>query len=364
MTEKRTALYDSHVAAGARMTPFAGWSMPLNYGSQIAEHHAVRQGVGIFDVSHMAIVDIDGDGARDFLRRVFANNPAKAKPGRAVYGTLLNEDGGIIDDLMLYGRDGCYRAVVNAGTRDKVLGWLRRHAEQFAVRLRERADMAMLAVQGPKALDAVAGATGIDAAALAPFSTLEDGAAMVARTGYTGEDGVEMLMPAADAPALWDNLLRGGAVPAGLAARDTLRLEAGLNLYGQDMDETTTPLESNLGWTVAWKPEDRDFVGRAALARQRAEKPARVFKGLVLEGRGVMRHGCRVDTGAGAGVVTSGVFSPTLGYSIALARLPRGAKGDCTVELRGKATLARIVRPPFVRHGERVFEDGTERAEN
>ena len=356
MSERETPLYGEHVEAGARMAPFAGWTMPLHYGSQIAEHHAVRRVAGMFDVSHMTVIDISGTDALRLLRLTMANDPAKAVAGKAVYGVLLNADGGIIDDLIVYGREAGYRAVVNASTRDTVLDWLVGHASAMDLEMRERTDIAMVAVQGPHARARFAAATGIDTGDLGPFSFLERDAWMVARTGYTGEDGVEVLLPAAEAIALWRGLKAVGVAPAGLAARDTLRLEAGLNLYGQDMDEQVTPLESNLGWTVAWTPENRDFIGRAALARQRTEKPARVLKGVVLGAKGVMRHGYVVATEAGDGVVTSGVFSPTLGYGIGLARLPRGAAGECTVEIRDASVAARIVRPPFVRNGKRTFE--------
>lgn len=355
MTEARTPLFEEHVAAGARMTPFAGWSMPLHYGSQIVEHHAVRRAVGMFDVSHMTVIDFAGTQALDLLRLVVANDAAKAVPGRAVYGVLLNPEGGVIDDLIVYGRDAGYRAVVNASTRTKVQQWLRQHAAGLDVEIRERTDLAMVAVQGPTALSAFAQVTGLDAAGMAPFSVVERDGWMVARTGYTGEDGVEVLLPGAQAVDLWRHLAAAGVVPAGLAARDTLRLEAGLNLYGQDMDDAVTPLESNLAWTIAWDPPERDFIGRQALTRQRATKPARTLKGVVLEVKGVLRHGYRVRTDRGDGVVTSGIFSPTLGYSIALARLPRAAVGDCAVEIRAATVPARIVRPPFVRHGKRTF---------
>ena len=355
MNERRTPLYDAHVAANARMVPFAGWSMPLNYGSQIAEHHAVRRAAGMFDVSHMTVIDLTGKGAFALLERTFANDPAKAAPGKAVYGVLLNERGGIIDDLIVYGRAGGYRAVVNAGTRARVLDWLATQSEDLDVVVAEQADLAMLAVQGPEALSRLAAATAFDASDLAPFSFAAPAARdgwMVARTGYTGEDGVEILLPAADAGVLWQRLLAAGVAPAGLAARDTLRLEAGLNLYGQDMDEHVSPLESNLSWTVAWRPPERRFVGREALSAQRQARPRQALRGLVLEAKGVMRRGCTVATSHGEGVVTSGIFSPTLGYSIALARLPRDAAEDCTVAIRAARLPARIVRPPFVRHGE------------
>ncbi len=358
MSAQRTPLHEAHIAAKGRMTSFAGWSMPLHYGSQIAEHHRVRRAAGMFDVSHMTVIDIDGAGALALLRRALANDPDKATPGRAVYGVLLNPDGGIIDDVIVYGRarPGHYRAVANAATRQRVLSWLGALGADFPVRIHERQDLAMIAVQGPNALSAFATAAAVDVADLAPFSALERDDWMIARTGYTGEDGVEALLPGKQAPELWQGLLQAGVAPAGLAARDTLRLEAGLNLYGQDMDETITPLEANLAWSVAWAPSERAFVGRGALARQRAERPQRVLRGIVLEAKGVMRHGYRVVTDRGDGVVTSGIFSPTLGYSIALARVPRRTVGECSVEIRGKPVPGRLVKPPFVRRGKQVHQ--------
>ncbi len=356
MTERRTALYDLHVAGKARMVPFASYSMPQNYGSQLAEHHEVRRCAGMFDVSHMTITDLSGEGARGLLARVFANDVGKAVPGRAVYGVMLNESGGIIDDIILYGRDCGYRVVSNAATRGKVLDWLRVHAADFGVNVHERQDLALIAVQGPAALRTFSAATSMDVADLGVFSVRERDGWMVARTGYTGEDGIEVALPGDQAPVLWRQLSDAGVARAGLAARDTLRLEAGLLLYGQDMDETTSPLESSLGWTVAWDPPQRAFVGREPLARQRSARPERVLRGVVLAARGVVRRAQRVHTNAGDGTVTSGIFSPTLGYSIGFARVPRGATGDCLIEIRGAGTPARIVRPPFVRHGRQVFK--------
>ena len=356
MAERRTALYDLHVAGKARMVPFADWSMPLNYGSQIAEHHAVRRCAGMFDVSHMTITDLGGAGARGLLARVFAGDVGKAAPGRAVYGVLPSESGGIVDDVIVYGRDSGYRVVSNAATRDKVSDWLRVHAADFSVDVNERQDLALIAVQGPDAMQVFAAATSLDVADLRTFSVRERNGWMVARTGYTGEDGVEVALPGHEAGALWRRLAEAGVSPAGLAARDTLRLEAGLLLYGQDMDETTSPLESNLGWTVAWDPPERGFVGREALERQRSRGIERVLRGVVLSVKGVIRHGQRVETNAGDGTVTSGIFAPTLGYSIGFARVPREATGDCLIEIRGAGLPGRIVRPPFVRHGEQVHK--------
>lgn len=356
----RTPLYPAHVAAGARLVPFAGWEMPLHYGSQLAEHHVVRSASGVFDVSHMAIFDLSGAGTTELLERVVANNVARLDAvGKALYGVALNENGGVIDDLIVYRRADGYRVVSNAGTRARVLEWFAA-CNTGGVHIVEQ-PLAMLAVQGPRALalfEQAAAWAGLDG--LAPFSAVERGAWMVARTGYTGEDGCEVMLPGAEAMALWDELVRLGVAPVGLGARDTLRLEAGLNLYGQDMDESTSPLVSNLGWTIAWQPAERSFIGRAALEAARARGVDARLTGLVMEARGVLRHGQPVRTATGTGVVTSGIFSPTLGYSIALARVPKSASGAseqaCEVEIRGKWHPARLVKPPFVRSGQRVFE--------
>ena len=354
---KRTALYEEHVKANGKLVEFGGWDMPLHYGSQIAEHEAVRGRAGMFDVSHMTIVDFDGEGAEGTLEYLIANDVAKLDaPGQALYGALLNDAAGVVDDLIVYRTASGFRMVVNAATRDKVVPWLESHNRGATIT--ERVEHSMIAVQGPQALamfEEVTGVAGL--AALDNFSALDHGEWLIGRTGYTGEDGVEVMLPAAEAVALWQSLAGAGIAPAGLAARDTLRLEAGLNLYGQDMTEDTDPYESNLGWTVALKRE-RDFIGRAAVERirevRRADGQSDLMKltGVVLTGKGIMRHDYAVHTDAGEGVVTSGIFSPTLGYSIALARVPKSAKGDCEIEIRRKRVAARLVKPPFVRNGE------------
>lgn len=355
---QHTPLYQRHLAAGAKLVDFAGWAMPIHYGSQVEEHHQVRRDAGMFDVSHMVVLDIAGPGARDFLRHLLANDVARLDdtPGKALYSCMLNERGGVIDDLIVYFlRGDAYRMVVNAATRDKDLAWIKRQAEGFEVEIRERDDLAMLAVQGPQARDKAAAALGeaiAPALALKPFFAIECGELFVARTGYTGEDGFEIMLPATQAPALWDALLAAGIKPAGLGARDTLRLEAGMNLYGQDMHEDTSPLTSGLTWTVAFEPAGRAFVGRAALAAEREAGPQQRLAGLVLDGRGVLRAHQRVFTDAGEGEITSGSFSPTLGQAIALARLPAAAGERCEVEIRGKRLPARVVKYPFVRHGQ------------
>lgn len=354
---QRTPLYDQHLADGAKIVDFSGWDMPLHYGSQMDEHHTVRRGAGVFDVSHMCVVDLRGGGARSLLSRLIANDPAKLRsPGRALYTCMLNAHGGVIDDLIVYYfADDWYRMVVNAGTRDKDVAWLRQHAEGCPVEVLERRDLAMLAVQGPQARELAAPRVGVDAdaaLALKPFTAAVDGDWMVARTGYTGEDGWELVLPAGEAVELWQALLAAGVRPCGLGARDTLRLEAGMNLYGQDMDETVSPLACGLAWTVAWAPAEREFIGRGALEAERAAGPSPRFVGLLLEDRGVLRAGYPVHAAEGQGIVTSGGFSPTLSRSIGLARLPAGASDRCEVEIRGRRLAARVVSPPFVRHGE------------
>jgi aminomethyltransferase len=358
----KTHLYDAHVAAGARMVDFVGWNMPINYGSQMDEHKAVRSDAGMFDVSHMTVVDIRGPQARDFLSQLLANDVAKlVVPGKALYSCMLNESGGVIDDLIAYymtdggaGEDVWYRLVVNAATRDKGLAWLAKNGMEFRISLTEHFELAMLAVQGPNAREKVHGLLPPevvrDIAAMKSFSAVLCGDYFIARTGYTGEDGYEVLLPAEEAIDFWNRLLDAGVKPCGLAARDTLRLEAGMHLYGQDMDEDVTPLESALGWTVAMKDERR-FIGREALQQQKDNGIARKLSGVVLEGRGVLRPGYRVVTAAGDGLTTSGSFSPTLEKAIALARVPADVTGACEVEIRGKLFPARLVKPPFVRNG-------------
>jgi aminomethyltransferase len=359
---QQTPLNALHRAAGARMVDFGGWDMPVAYGSQIDEHHAVRREAGMFDVSHMLAVDVTGPCARDFLRRALANDVAKlATAGKALYSCLLDERGGVLDDLIAYRfADDRYRLVVNAATADKDLAWLTRLAATFspAPRLSPRRDLAMIAVQGPAARERVWNTmpgSRAASAALAPFNAAELGDALIARTGYTGEDGFEITLPATQAATLWNALVASGVRPCGLGARDTLRLEAGMNLYGQDMDEQVNPLESGLAWTVDLKG-DRDFVGRTALV---GASLARRQVGLkLLDKGGVLRAHQRVVTAHGDGEITSGSFSPTLNASIALARVPAAvALGDTVdVQIRDKRLKARVVKPPFVRNG-RILVD-------
>lgn len=362
MTSK-TILNDTHRALGAKMVDFGGWDMPLHYGSQVDEHHLVRQDAGMFDVSHMTVVDLKGERVRDFLRNLVANSVDKLKaPGKALYTAMLNPQGGVIDDLIVYFMgEQWFRLVVNAATRDKDLQWIGQEAKAFDVDVVERPELGIVAVQGPTARERVLGL--LDAASaekvgkLARFAAAEatskDGVSLfVARTGYTGEDGFEILVPQERTVGFWNALLDAGVKPAGLGARDTLRLEAGMNLYGQDMDDTVTPFEAALAWTVALD-EGRDFTGRAALEAQKANGVPRQMIGLVMDEKGVLRHGQKVLTPHGEGEILSGTFSPTLGKAIAFARVPAGDLEGAAVrvDIRGREVPVRIVKFPFVRDG-------------
>ncbi|MNQ70082.1 Aminomethyltransferase [compost metagenome] len=306
---QRTPLHDQHLALGAKMVDFGGWDMPLHYGSQVEEHHQVRRDCGVFDVSHMTVVDVSGPQARDWLQVLLANDVDRLQaPGKALYSPMLNEQGGIIDDLIVYLTDFGYRLVVNAATRDKDMAWLQARSQGFDLQLSERAELAMLAIQGPSARAKVAELVSTERAALIhelkPFQGLPDDDWFIARTGYTGEDGLEIMLPADQAAGFFNELVGAGIAPIGLGARDTLRLEAGMNLYGQDMTEEVSPLVCNMAWTVAWEPATRDFIGRQALEVERAAGPASKLVGLVLEERGVLRahQVVRVEgVGEGAG---------------------------------------------------------------
>ena len=384
----RTPLHASHLAAGAKMVDFSGWEMPIHYGSQIEEHHAVRRDAGMFDVSHMCALDLAGPGARDYLRRLLANDVARLTvPGKALYSCMLDETGGVIDDLIVYFfTPERYRIVVNAGTTAKDIAWMRACLAGFDATLKVRRRghddaVTMIALQGPDAHERRT--TGIDAVAMiavqgpnarerfwtafpgyraaseplgvfqAAECTSTSGDWLIARTGYTGEDGFEIHLPAESAAATWQALLAAGVRPCGLGARDTLRLEAGMNLYGQDMDEDITPYEAGLRWTVDLKDPARDFVGKAAIEGPGARPPANQFQGLLLLDRGVLRAHQKVITPQGGGEITSGSFSPTLNQSIALARLPDGVAigSEVAVEIRDKRLKARVVKPTFVRNG-------------
>lgn len=362
-TLKHTLLYDAHLAANARMVEFAGFMMPLHYGSQIEEHHFVRTQAGVFDVSHMGIIDVVGARAHHYLRYLLANDVARLDtPGQALYSCLLNHTGGIMDDLIVFslGKGG-YRLVVNAATLHKDLAFMHAHLSGHDARVIHRDDLAMLAVQGPHARAILPPLLPItlrnNAQALKPFSSIWADGWFVACTGYTGEDGFEVLLPKQAATTLWQDLLHAGVKPVGLGARDTLRLEAGMHLYGTDMDASITPLDCGLNWTVAWKPDTRDFIGRTALLQKKNQGAKTKLAGLILEGKGVLRNGMSIQTETGqAGIITSGGFAPTLKRSIALARVPLDCSGRVEVELRNRPSLARVIKPPFVRFGKVLVE--------
>ena len=360
---QRTVLYKKHLESGAKIVDFAGWEMPIHYGSQLDEHHQVRNDAGMFDVSHMVVLDFKGSEVKNFLRHLLANNIDKLKePGKALYSCMLNESGGVIDDLIVYYlSDEHYRMVINAATRKNDIAWIIQQIETFDVDIFERDDLAMIAVQGPNAREKMLSLLDIKAAQkvgeLKPFFGLPMGENFFARTGYTGEDGFEIMLPNEQAAALWDALLEVGVQPIGLGARDTLRLEAGMNLYGTDMDTTTSPLTSGLSWTVAWEPKERDFFGRTALEGEKQAGIKQKFVGLVLEDRGVLRNHQKVITDSGEGEITSGTFSPTLKKAIALARVPADIGTYCKIEIRGKQLSAKVVKPVFVRNGKSCLEN-------
>ena len=358
MTNK-TVLHAKHIEAGAKMVDFFGWDMPINYGSQIEEHHAVRQDAGMFDVSHMTIVDVKGKQAQDYLRYLLANDVAKLQDkGKALYSGMLNEEGGVVDDLIVYHFDATdYRLVVNSATREKDMNWLNDSAQGFDVVITERSEFAMIAVQGPNAKEKAAtlfsAAQKEAVAGMKPFFGVQAEDLFIATTGYTGEAGYEIMVPLVQAADFWQSLIDAGVKPCALGARDTLRLEAGMNLYGQDMDETVSPLAANMGWTITWEPEDRNFIGRAALEQQRINNNEKLV-GLVMRDKGVLRAGQKVKVEGGEGVITSGTFSPTLGFSIAMARVPKTVAETAEVEMRKKWVTVNVVKPSFVRNGKAV----------
>jgi aminomethyltransferase len=359
----KTALYATHQIMGGKLVDFGGWDMPLHYGSQIEEHHKVRQHAGMFDVSHMTVVDVTGEDAKAYLQYLLANDVAKLDSlyGKALYSGMLNHEGGVIDDLIVYNLGDWYRVVVNCSTREKDLAWMNQVAQKFAVAITERAELAMIAVQGPQAIRIASSLVSSEQAAVIAslniFQGLPAGDWFIGRTGYTGEDGLEIMLPNEAAPSFWQALADAGVAPCGLGARDTLRLEAGMNLYGHEMDETVSPLAANMGWTIAWQPAERDFIGRAVLESQKAAASTQKLVGLVLRERGVLRaeQVVSVDGSDEKGIITSGTFSPSLGYSIALARVPRSIGSHCQVEMRGKQVTVEVVAPNFVRNGKAVI---------
>lgn len=361
---QHTPLYEQHTLCGARMVDFHGWMMPLHYGSQIDEHHAVRTDAGMFDVSHMTIVDLHGSRTRQFLRYLLANDVAKlTRPGKALYSGMLNASAGVIDDLIVYFlTEDYFRLVVNSATRDKDLAWIGEHAQPYGIEITVRDDLALIAVQGPNA-QAKVGALFTDVqrqavAEMKPFFGVQAGELFIATTGYTGEAGYEIALPKEKAADFWRALVEAGVKPCGLGARDTLRLEAGMNLYGQEMDESISPLAANMGWTIAWEPADRDFIGREALEAQRGQGTEQLV-GLVMTEKGVLRGELPVrftdaQGNQKEGVITSGTFSPTLGHSIALARVPQGIGDTAIVQIRNREMPVAVTKPVFVRNGKAV----------
>jgi len=359
---QKTPFYQSHLDSNAKIVDFGGWDMPLHYGSQVDEHHFVRQDAGMFDVSHMTVVEVKGSQAKSYLRYLLANDVDKLnKSGKALYSGMLNEKGGVIDDLIVYYIDDThYRVVVNASTREKDLAWMNKQTADFSVEVTENNDYAMLAVQGPNAIEKtnlVLTATQQQAVDdLGVFFAADSEGYFIARTGYTGEDGYEIMLPKEQAEEFWNKLSNAGVHPCGLGARDTLRLEAGMNLYGNDMDEDISPLEANMAWTIAWQPDDRNFIGKSALAEQKAAGVKNKLVGLVLEGRGVIRADMKVvidesSDAASEGITTSGTMSPTLKKSIGMARVPKTVGESVMLEIRGKLIPAKVVKPSFVRKG-------------
>ncbi len=359
----RTPLYDQHLTMGAKMVDFSGWEMPIHYGSQLNEHKVVRRDAGMFDVSHMNVLDLHGVQAKPFLQKLVANDVARLKTaGKALYTCMLNEQAGVIDDLIIYYiNEHYYRIVLNAATREKDLAWIAQQAKGYQVELDTPSGLAMIAIQGPQAREKSHQVFSSDVVAkikdMPPFNGCFCDDKFVARTGYTGEDGYEIILPAEQVSALWQQLNAVGVAPIGLGARDTLRLEAAMNLYGTDMDENISPLECGLNWTVAWEPAERDFIGRKALQAQRDAGVDYKFVGLLLEDRGILRGQQKVVSDAGNGEITSGTFSPTLGQSIALARVPVAMGSDCQVEIRGKLLKARVVKAPFARNGQACYKE-------
>ncbi len=358
---QRTPLYDLHLALGAKMVDFGGWDMPLHYGSQVEEHHEVRRDCGVFDVSHMTVIDITGVQAKEWLQYLLANDVERLNtPGRALYSAMLNEQGGVVDDMIVYLMPTGYRLIVNAATRAQDLAWMAVQRQGYDVQLQERPELALLAIQGPQArhkvAELVSQARGQLIQQLKPFEGQSNGDWFIARTGYTGEDGLEILLPADQAPAFFNDLVGAGISPIGLGARDTLRLEAGMNLYGQDIHLSVSPLCANMAWTIAWEPASRKFVGREALEAEKAGGVQLKLVGLVLEERGVLRaHQVVRIANVGEGEITSGSFSPTLSKSIAWARVPIATADRAEVEIRGKWYPVRVVKPTFVRLGKALI---------
>ena len=349
----KTPLHNAHIQLGAKMVNFSNWEMPVSYSSLIEEHNAVRNAAGIFDVSHMSVFDFDGGNQIAFFKKIFANDIKKIyKDNKAIYGALLNEEGGILDDLIIYHANNKFRLVSNCSTREQNKQWLEKHAVEFGVKVMERSDMGILAIQGPDALNKIMEIKEIDAQVntLQSFGCMFEGDKLYARTGYTGEDGLELIVPTQDINHLWDQALELGCTPIGLGARDTLRLEAGLNLYGNDMTINNHPYESNLGWTIDMSDKNREFIGKNALLSIDQSKSQKIV-GIILQDKGVLRSGYEITHEQGKGVVLSGSYSPTLQSSIGLARVDQGYKENGKVMIRNKVLNIDFVSPRFLGQG-------------
>jgi aminomethyltransferase len=360
---KHTPLFEEHRALGGKMVPFAGWEMPVQYPTGITtEHHAVRRAAGLFDVSHMGEIEVRGERALDFVQYVTTNDVSRLEVGQAQYSTLLQDDGTLLDDLLVYRLPDHLMLVVNGSNKDRDLAWIRRFAERFAVELRDRTDeIALIALQGPESAAILSRLTDLPLDEIRYYrfaaGAVDGMDTLVSRTGYTGEDGFELYLPAAGAAQLWRRLLEvgrdDGLLPAGLGARDSLRLEMGYALYGNDLDERRTPLEAGLGWVV--KLDKGEFVGREALQRQKEQGVRERLAGFRLRERGFPRPGYQVRVNGGAvGEVTSGVVSPSLGEGIGMAFLPAEAAkpgSEIEVVIRDRAIPAEVVRPPFYKQG-------------
>ena len=349
----KTPLNNAHIELGAKMVNFSHWEMPISYTSLIEEHHAVRNTAGVFDVSHMSVFDFNGGDQVAFFEKIFANDIKKiSNEDKAIYGALLNEEGGILDDLIIYHANEKFRLVSNCSTREQNRQWYEKHAVEFGVEVVERSDMGILAIQGPDALSKILSIDGINPQVnnLQSFGCMFDGDKLYARTGYTGEDGLEIIVPSEDINQFWDQALKLGCTPIGLGARDTLRLEAGLNLYGNDMTIENHPYESNLGWTIDMTDKNRQFIGKQALLSIDQSKSQKIV-GIILRDKGVLRSGYEVIHDEGKGVVLSGSYSPTLQSSIGLARVDQGYKKDGKVMIRNKMLNIDFVSPRFIERG-------------
>ena len=362
---KKTSLFNKHIQANAKIVNFQGWSMPINYGSQIAEHEEVRKSCGIFDVSHMAIIDFKGTDARNFIRKLIANDvDSLIEDYDGMYSSMLNEKAGIIDDLIAYKMEFGYRLVVNCARQEEDLKWIFSCSSGFEVEVVEREDLAMISIQGPKSSEILddLGLDILDSRKRQQGTYIDN--VLAVKTGYTGEKGFEVILPNNKSEMFWEKALKAGVKPIGLAARDTLRLEAGMNLYGFEMDDSISPLECNMAWTVSWLDEERDFIGKDALLEKIEVGIYHELVGIMLEERTILRQGQKLyldEEKQSEGVVTSGTYSPTLKKPIALARLPRGNKKMCFTEARGKLIQAKVGSPKFVNEGKEVFKEKNDR---